>query len=68
MPGDYTVLDTAGGAKVMQSYGAGSVEITAGTRRYNLRPGVEAEVVIPVDPSQIAAGGALPPTIPSCFL
>ena len=67
MPGDYTVLDTAGGAKVMQSYGAGSVEITAGTRRYNLRPGVEAEVVIPVDPSQIAAGGALPPTIPILF-
>src|SRR5947209_11823345 len=67
MPGDYTVADGGGTAKTMQSYGAGSVEITAGGRRFNLRAGAEAEVTIPIDPSQLAAGGAIPPTIPILF-
>jgi hypothetical protein len=66
MPGDYTVQVT-GGTQVMQSYGAGSVEITAGGHRYNLKPGTEAQVTIPVDQSQLAAGGPLPPTIPILF-
>jgi hypothetical protein len=67
MPGDYTATETAGGIKVMQSYGAGSIEVSAGGRRYNLKPGAKARVVIPVDRSQLAAGAVLPPTIPLLF-
>lgn len=63
MPGNDTVVD---GDKVgvMQSWGAGVVEIRAGGRDYDLRPGMSAELVIPVDRTQIEAGGPLPPTIP----
>ncbi len=64
MPGDYSVVMPDKSTKVMQSYGAGSVEITAGGKRYNLKSGVTAKVAIPVDPMQIQAGGALPPSIP----
>jgi cytochrome c5 len=64
MPGDYTVKVPGPGTQVMQSYGAGTIEIRAGNVRYNLKPGAKAEVTIPVDPSQLAAGGPLPPTIP----
>jgi hypothetical protein len=64
MPGDYTVADSSAMAKAMESYGAGTVEITAGGRKYNLRPGVEAELSIPVDPGQLIAGAPLPPQIP----
>lgn len=63
MPGDYTV-STSGGNRVMQSYGAGTVEITASGQTYNLKPGAIAELTIPVDPGQLASPGALPPTIP----
>jgi hypothetical protein len=64
MPGDYTVIDGAGQAKAAQSWGAGTVEIFAGATRYNLRPGVKAQLVIPVDPTQLRAGGPFPPDIP----
>ena len=64
MPGNYTVVMPNGEAKVMQSYGAGIVEIYSGGTKYNLRQGTQAELVIPVDRVQLAAGGALPPTIP----
>jgi hypothetical protein len=67
MPGDYTVKSAGGGTQVMQSYGAGIVEITGAGRRYNLKSGATAQVEIPVDPSQLAAGGPLPPTIPLLF-
>jgi len=67
MPGDYTVKMPNGDTMVMQSYGAGTVEITSGTQRFNLKPGTQAEVVIPVDPSQLVAGGSLPPTMPVLF-
>ena len=60
MPGDYTI----DGGKYAVSYGAGSVEIYAGSTKLNLRPGVMAKVIIPVDPTQLAAGGPLDPTIP----
>jgi hypothetical protein len=63
MPGDYTVRGVPENG-VMQSWGAGTVDITdAVGRRYNLRPGSAATVTIPVDPSQLA-GGPLPATIP----
>lgn len=63
MPGDYTV-DTASGFRVMQSYGAGSIEVSAGGKSYDLRPGATAKIAIPVDPAQLSAPGALPATIP----
>lgn len=66
MPGDYTVA-VGGGTQVMESYGAATVEITAGGTTFNLAPGATAEVVIPVDPAQQAAGGTFPPTIPILF-
>lgn len=64
LPGDDTVLRPDGSTQVMQSYGAGAVDIFSGNRQYNLRKGATARVTIPVDPSQLAAGGPLPPTIP----
>lgn len=67
MPGDYTVAQPAGGTRVMESYGAGTIEITRGGKKYNLKSGASAEVTIPVDQAQIAAGGPFPPTIPILF-
>ncbi|MCH7700398.1 MAG: hypothetical protein IID37_01805 [Planctomycetes bacterium] len=67
MPGDYTVTDGDGGTMVMQSYGAGGIEINDGLQTYNLMNGVIATITIPVDPSQLAAGGELPETIPVLF-
>lgn len=67
MPGDYTVRLSSGATRVMQSYGAGIIEITSGTRRYNLKAGTTATVTIPIDPSQLTAGGAIPATIPILF-
>ncbi|MCU1349087.1 MAG: domain containing protein [Acidobacteria bacterium] len=67
MPGDYTV-ETPGGTQVMESYGAGIVEIRDGAKKYNIRPGATAEVTIPVDRVQLAPGMvAPPPTIPILF-
>lgn len=65
MPGDYSVR-TAGGAAFMQSWGAGTVEITAGGSSYDLAPGTTATVALPVDPTQLAAGPP-PPTIPLLY-
>jgi hypothetical protein len=67
MPGDYSVRPLAGGVQVMQSYGAGMVEIYAGGSEFNLKPGATAVLTIPVDPSQLTAGGPIPPTIPILF-
>ncbi|MGB8509414.1 MAG: hypothetical protein WCD76_13575 [Pyrinomonadaceae bacterium] len=64
MPGDFTVREPGGGTKVMQSYGAGTVEITNNGQRFNLKPGTTAKVTIPVDASQLATGAPIPPTIP----
>lgn len=63
MPGNYSVVQ-GNSVGVMQSYGAGIVEIYAGATKYNLRAGASATLIIPVDQAQIDAGGALPPTIP----
>jgi hypothetical protein len=67
MPGDYTVQDPGGGAKTMESFGAGTIDVTAGNRRFNLRPGVEAEVRIPIDASQLVTGATQPATISILF-
>jgi hypothetical protein len=67
MPGDYTVRMPNGGTRVMQSYGAGAVEVTSGGRRFNLKKGATAKITIPIDPSQLAAGGPIPATIPILF-
>jgi len=66
MPGDYSVR-TADGVGFMQSYGATTVEIRAGGKSYNLANGMTAELVIPVDPTQLAAGGAPPDEIPLLY-
>jgi len=63
MPGDYSVR-AGGGIRVMQSWGAGTVEIRSGAVRYNLRPGATAEVTIPVDRLQLTFGSSLPSVIP----
>ena len=67
MPGDYTVARPSGGTRVMESYGAATVEITSGGAPLNLKAGATGEVVLPVDPAQLAAGATLPPTIPILF-
>jgi mono/diheme cytochrome c family protein len=68
MPGDYSVRPAGGGGvQVMQSYGAGIVEIYDGATEYDLRPGAQALLTIPVDPGQLAAGGPIPPSIPILF-
>lgn len=64
MPGDYTSTDGSSTPQWMISYGAGSVEIAAGGKSYNLKPGATAKLRIPVADVQLAAGGAIPPTIP----
>lgn len=67
MPGDLTVRQPGGDTRVMQSYGAASIDITGGGKRFNLKSGTTAKITLPVDPSQLAAGGTLPPTIPILF-
>lgn len=64
MPGNYTVLGPNNRVGVMQSYGAGVIEVSSGGKKYGLRSGMEATLTIPVDPAQLASGEPLPPTIP----
>lgn len=64
MPGDYSGRDANGSPGVLESYGAGLVEISAGGTEYDLRSGATATVTIPVAPVQLAAPGAEPPQIP----
>jgi hypothetical protein len=64
MPGNYTVLLPDGRVRAMQSYGAGIVEIYSGNTQYNLRPGAQATLVLPVDPTQLHSGGTIPSSIP----
>lgn len=60
MPGDYTAVG-GGPPKVMESLGAGNIEVTAGGTTYHLKG--TAKLTIPVDPSQLV-GAAPPATIP----
>lgn len=63
MPGDLSV-ETGGRAAYMQSYGAGTVSITAGGKPIELAKGARAEVTIPIDPAQIKNKAPIQPTIP----
>jgi hypothetical protein len=63
MPGDLSV-ETGGRAAYMQSYGAGTVSITAGGKPIELAKGARAEVTIPIDATQLKYKAAIPPTIP----
>jgi hypothetical protein len=64
MPGDYTARTQNGATRVMETFGAGTVEIRGGGREYNLRPGATADVTIPIDPSRSGFPGGIPNTIP----
>ncbi len=64
MPGNYSVLQNNNQVGVMQSYGAGVIEISAGATKYNIRPGMSARLILPVDRAQLTSGGTLPNTIP----
>jgi hypothetical protein len=64
MPGNYTVLMSNNRVRSMQSYGATTVEVYSGGTKYNLRPGAEATITLPVDPSQVRSGGPIPRSIP----
>ena len=59
---------TDSSTRVMQSFGAGMVEIRGGGSKYNLKPGVSAELTIPVDQSQLSARGPLPAPDPAALL
>jgi len=66
MPGDDGV-ERSGSSSTgwMQSYGAGLVDIHDSTGAHlQLKPGAQAELVVPVDRSQLMAGGTLPATAP----
>lgn len=64
MPGNYTVARPDGRTGVMQSYGAGTIEVFSGATKYNLAPNARAKIFLPVDEAQLQSGGALPETIP----
>lgn len=64
MPGDWGAVDPTGDDYVMESFGAGSVEVSAGVAPLNIAPGESATVRIPVDPRQLASGATPPPTMP----
>lgn len=68
MPGDATV-DLGGGATGwMQSYGAVNVALRdASGAPLNLKPGTTAQIAIPVDRMQLAAGGPLPASAPLLY-
>lgn len=67
MPGDWSARDEGGVETSMESFGAGSIEIGDGFRRFNLAPGKEAVLSIPIDNSQIAGGASLKQVIPFLF-
>jgi hypothetical protein len=67
MPGDFTAVDPSGQPSYIESYGAGTVEISAGGTAYNLSPGAQATVTIPIAPEQLAAPTPPPATIPLLY-
>jgi mono/diheme cytochrome c family protein len=66
MLGDMGAVDASGKEFVMESFGAGTIEITSGGTPLNIRSGATATVTLPVDPTQLATGSP-PPTIPLLF-
>lgn len=67
MPGDWSASDSSNNEVSMESFGAGSIEIGDGFRRFNLAQGKEAVVSIPIDRSQLAGGASLLPKIPFLY-
>jgi plastocyanin len=65
MPGDYTAETTTGDTAVMESFGAGAIEIYDGSTRYNLQPGAKATLHMPVDSIHYAYDRPIPATIPN---
>lgn len=65
MPGDYTVAGNPGDLLGMESFGAGSVQISDGTNTYNLKPGQQATLTLPVAPVHALFSRPIPPTIPN---
>lgn len=63
MPGDYTVR-TKEGEVYMQSFGAGSVQLTNGNNEYQLNEKSTAEITIPIAPSSIVFAKELEDSIP----
>lgn len=63
MPGNFTVR-TKDGTRWMQSFGAGSAVVQFGGQDLQLKPGAQAEIVIPVDPMQFKVKARIPPTMP----
>ena len=64
MPGDWGATDPVGNGRVMESWGAGTVDLLGGGHHYNLRPGATATLTIPIHSSQLAFPAAIAPTIP----
>jgi hypothetical protein len=64
MPGDFTALVDGKRRVFMRSAGAGTVQVTADGRSYQLKDGMEATLTIPVDPGQLKLGQRPEPTIP----
>jgi hypothetical protein len=67
MPGDFTASDSSGKLTAMESYGAGSVEVSSGSERLNLKPDATATVTIPVDATQLTGKPTLPASVPFLF-
>lgn len=61
MPGDYTALSSGRKQLLVQSAGAGTVEITGEGKHYNLSAGATATLTVPIDSGQV--GESAPPTI-----
>lgn len=63
MPGDMSV-EMEGEAAYMQSFGAGTVSITASGKPFQLKKMSKAKITIPVDPTQFKVKAPIKPTIP----
>lgn len=64
LPGDGTAEDKDGLA-FLQSVGAGTIDVTAGTRVYGLKPGMSATLIVPVDANRLQTPGAeIPKELP----
>jgi len=63
MPGDFTVR-TKDGLGFMESFGAGTIEISDGEQLYQLKRDAKAKVIIPVYPIRLKLKESLPESIP----
>jgi hypothetical protein len=63
MLGDYTAIDQNGDQLVMETLGAGWVEIRDGGSTYDLAPGAVSELIIPIPATQLVAA-TIPNSVP----